>query len=379
MLVPTLVLVLAPALPVAPAQGPTPKNATRLACLQTVEDAASGDCVHVSSQPTLGMLLPLGPELFVDSFGRVGIGTLAPATTLDVAGVVRSRAGGFEFPDGSLQSTATLVGPQGPPGPAGPLEPPLPATSLGTVSFTGSINCDATSLAVYELSLELDGGNLGQLVFSKEVDACTPELFDAWSPPATNFPSVDFTLGDLGLQLEDASILEICVRAAPDTGSGSLPPRAELTLTYQKIHWIWTGPQANSTSWDRFTFTGTGADLGGASLLFALPDQDALTSGVELFDGALTTVGLGEVELVKPPDSFTPRGWLTALKNLSLGDSELELRTYSSAMLRDVAAFGAELGTPRILGLRFELDPSWGLSEVWRLDYTGLQITHEKP
>ncbi|MDP6763916.1 MAG: FG-GAP-like repeat-containing protein [Planctomycetota bacterium] len=51
--------------------------------------------------------------------GDVGIGVLYPERPLDVEGVVRSRAGGFEFPDGSLQATATLEGPQGPTGPAG--------------------------------------------------------------------------------------------------------------------------------------------------------------------------------------------------------------------------------------------------------------------
>ena len=52
--------------------------------------------------------------------GDVGIGMLSPQRPLDVEGVVRSRSGGFEFPDGTLQSTATLQGPAGPQGPTGP-------------------------------------------------------------------------------------------------------------------------------------------------------------------------------------------------------------------------------------------------------------------
>jgi hypothetical protein len=50
---------------------------------------------------------------------NVGIGTTAPAYTLDVAGIIRSSTGGFMFPDGSTQTTATLVGPAGPAGPGG--------------------------------------------------------------------------------------------------------------------------------------------------------------------------------------------------------------------------------------------------------------------
>ena len=38
--------------------------------------------------------------------GKVGIGTVSPAFTLDVAGQIRSSAGGIVFPDGSTQTTA---------------------------------------------------------------------------------------------------------------------------------------------------------------------------------------------------------------------------------------------------------------------------------
>jgi hypothetical protein len=51
--------------------------------------------------------------------GNVGIGIPNPTRKLEVAGTIRSSSGGFVFPDGTTQTTATLRGPQGPQGPKG--------------------------------------------------------------------------------------------------------------------------------------------------------------------------------------------------------------------------------------------------------------------
>jgi len=42
-----------------------------------------------------------------DASVNVGIGTSAPAQKLDVAGIIRSSSGGFLFPDGTTQTTAS--------------------------------------------------------------------------------------------------------------------------------------------------------------------------------------------------------------------------------------------------------------------------------
>ncbi|MEM7308367.1 MAG: FG-GAP-like repeat-containing protein [Planctomycetota bacterium] len=109
-------------------------------CALTIDDAANpGTCLSASSVPTLGMLYPISNEWFVDAVsGAVGIGNLDPQATLDVNGVIRSRAGGVEFPDGSIQSTASLVGPAGPVGPPGPTGPTGPTGATGPQGATGS-------------------------------------------------------------------------------------------------------------------------------------------------------------------------------------------------------------------------------------------------
>ncbi len=56
----------------------------------------------------------------------VGVGTTMPSERLTVAGVVASDAGGFVFPDGTVQSVANTPGPQGPSGPPGPQGPTGP-------------------------------------------------------------------------------------------------------------------------------------------------------------------------------------------------------------------------------------------------------------
>ncbi len=89
-------------------------------CGANIQDrGVVGACIEASSTPALGHVLPLGQALFVSQTGEVGMGTTAPGEQLGVAGPIESLRGGFRFPDGTLQATATLPGPVGNTGPVG--------------------------------------------------------------------------------------------------------------------------------------------------------------------------------------------------------------------------------------------------------------------
>lgn len=129
-------------------------------CSDDLIDQAGGACIEASSVATLGKLYPIGPDLFVDPvFGRVGVGVTDPTQALDVDGVIRSRAGGIQFPDGTIQTTKSLQGPAGLPGPqgfqgeAGATGPTGLAPAGAIVMWSGSLAsvpsgwalCDGTS------------------------------------------------------------------------------------------------------------------------------------------------------------------------------------------------------------------------------------------
>ena len=87
------------------------------------------------------------------------MGTTSPAQALDVDGVIRSRSGGIQFPDGTIQTTKTIQGPPGAPGPqgfqgvTGPIGPTGTVGSTGPVGPTGPVGATGAGLTPDQLEI----------------------------------------------------------------------------------------------------------------------------------------------------------------------------------------------------------------------------------
>jgi hypothetical protein len=104
-------IILVLALTIATAQGQTQTTGR-----QTVAPAAAGN--PVTGSGTTGRLarwtgsdgsnsFTLGNSIiFEDKFGKVGIGTVTPTSTLTVQGMIQTTLGGYKFPDGTVQTTS---------------------------------------------------------------------------------------------------------------------------------------------------------------------------------------------------------------------------------------------------------------------------------
>lgn len=86
----------------------------------------------------------------INAAGNVGINTEDPTQKLDVAGTIRSSSGGFMFPDGTTQTTATLrglPGPQGIQGPPGPVGPPVKSVAICTSDGGNYCSCSGHQIS----------------------------------------------------------------------------------------------------------------------------------------------------------------------------------------------------------------------------------------
>ncbi len=84
--------------------------AAPIGCARDIIDQAGGPCIEASTVPTPAMLLPLGPEFFVDTTGLAGFGTQVPMADVHVhGGVPASLRLSSDNPGGLGVSTLELT------------------------------------------------------------------------------------------------------------------------------------------------------------------------------------------------------------------------------------------------------------------------------
>ena len=148
-----------------------------------------------------------GNRLTVRDEGQVGIGTTDPTERLHVNGVVYSSAGGFKFPDGTVQTTAG--------GPAGSGNTLDTAYDQGGPGAGRTITADAGSVQILGTGgLVVEASNSGAaLSVDQTSTGLTAQFFDGGVPTVT----IDAT-GRLGVGT-DVPSGELDVRAAENYGA----------------------------------------------------------------------------------------------------------------------------------------------------------------
>jgi len=331
-------------------------------CVVALRDQATGGCLGASSVPTVGRLFPLSQFFSIDPGGLVGVGTLAPARTLDVVGVIRSRVGGMEFPDGTLQTTATLQGPpgvqgaQGQQGPPGPLEPPPLATPIGTVTFPGT----CASTPIYDLSFSLVSFSSPDLSVTREVNACSQDLYDAFRF-GTLLPEVIVVVGDLKIFLTNLRI-DDWILTTPDGEE----PRVEMSFDPRSVKFDWTGAGGpTSGEWDFQFNIGSGSpSLAGASVTWQRPDLDPVPTGVEEILSASQVLGAVVVEGL--PSALVPSAFHAAASGIVLGASEMKLMVDDNGT--DKERVLTSMTNPRIQQLDLTTTPTGELRSTLLVD-----------
>lgn len=122
----------------------------------------------------------LKTRLTINSDGNVGIGTSSPGSLLTVNGEIQTTNGGIKFPDGTVQKTAQLVGPEGKQGKQGiPGTPGTPGPAVHTFAAC-SVNsnaCGCSNVKLYApapCQVTSDNGSCQLGTFEGACCVCVP-------------------------------------------------------------------------------------------------------------------------------------------------------------------------------------------------------------
>ncbi len=161
----------------------------------------------------------IGNSLLYDDGTNVGIGTATPSQKFEVAGIMYSSTGGFQFPDGTLQTTASFGGSSQ----WATNGTNIYNTNLGNVGIGTIPGTDSKLYVNGKVQLKLPNGNYGVSITNETDSTVTINSRGAGVMQiATDVSGRELRLG--GGAFEDA----VTIKSGGNVGIGTTSPQSKL-------------------------------------------------------------------------------------------------------------------------------------------------------